>query len=146
MNKYIKIIAWLVGVFVIILIINTVVSSIFEDGANEIIREISIKNDLERSTEKLAESLPFQVDENTTLVQMEYLKPENKVVSTYQVNGISNAQVLNNLVNFKERMLNFISNDTSGRNAMSIKASFEYHYKDSANNIITKIIITPEDY
>ncbi len=146
MNKMMKVIGYILVAICIIFLSNMLIPKIFENQTNELIRTVSIKNDLQRSTEEITKGLPMRVDENTVLIEMKYDQTTNIVTSLYIINGLSESEFNLAATGLKERLLDFIQNNPNNKEALSVKAIFEFVYKGEAGEQLKKILIYPEDY
>jgi len=146
MKKPFKIIGAIIVVFIAIYSFNMIISSVSKDKSHEIIRKIAIKSDLKNSIESVSKKLPMRIDKNTMLIEMKYIESANKIITVYQVMGISNRELNSATPNLKVGFIDFIKNNPNNKEALLAESVFEFIYKDINGVEIQNIKIYPEDY
>lgn len=148
MKNILKILAILIGIYILVFSCNKLVSKKLETKIDEKISVIENGNldEINSTIEILSKNLPRRIDENTTLKNIEFNKNENKLTFEYIINDVTNEDVLNYLPTLKNNQINYIKENPNNRAFINQKVDFEYFYKDINNTLIGSFNITPNDY
>lgn len=104
------------------------------------------KKDLKKSSEMLNKNLPMRIDENRTLMNIDYDATKNELSFNYKLNGVSKSRLKEELPKFKKHSITTFKSSSFNKTAIKAEVTIIYLYLDENNSELGRYTISPNEY